>query len=196
MIKINRGEAYDGSRNYVVDSNGAHEYAWYGWNKWEGHKDEWNIIGRLTWSEKHTNLDWWNDRILTVWAGAGWLQFSTNHFRPGGPDVFSQYFLTNNIGWGNVYYNWFFLYIGYSYTEKRATAYLKFADGFELDVPFPRDMTQGLCDRMVFMQGKDKYFTAFNGYMNGYRVEYGPGAFRSGIPSYRQLMYKTNPQSV
>lgn len=53
-----------------------------------------------------------------------------------------------------------------------------------------------LPDKLVFMQGKDPWHMAFNGKQSGFNVEYGPGAFRNGVPSYLPILYRNNPQSI
>lgn len=113
-VTLNRAQNYDKSRNTIIpDVNGAEEYSWYGWSRYEGYKDYWNLIGRLTWEDVGVgNADWWADRTLSVWAGPDFIHFTTYTFDRYGNDDYNR---VRNI-YVNIY-DWFFIYHGYSYTE-------------------------------------------------------------------------------
>lgn len=122
-VQISRDETYDKSRNFLYnDAVGAEEYSFYGWNKHEGWKSRgtdlsgFNLIGRLTWSENTGNADWWNDRILLIFQGPWYLQFSTYNFCQNGCDDFNTAIFSNDFG--DDIYQWYFIHFSYSLKDR------------------------------------------------------------------------------
>jgi len=158
-------------------------------------KDTWNLIGRLTWDDvDNENLNWWADRTLSVWAGPGYFHYTTYTYKSNCCDDFNVQ--TNTNGYGDRLNDWFFTYIGYSHSEKKVSMYVRYRkDGVEQEM-VQSNILHFLPDKLVFMQGKDPWHSAFNGKQTGFKIEYGPGAYRNGVPSYLPIMYNLNPRSI
>lgn len=140
-------------------------------------------------------MDWWGDRTLACWAGPGYIHFATNTYGDKGNDNFN-----NNVNmqdYGDDLTSWFFVHIAYSQAQRKVVAYVRYDNNLrQQEYTFDVNIQHFTPEKLVFMQGKDKYHAAFNGFQSSYKVEYGPGAFRSGFPSYLNVIYGTNPQSA
>jgi hypothetical protein len=146
----------------------------------------------MTPAETNGNADWWADRTLTVWAGPGYLHFTTYNFCQRGCDNFN---VVQNIDYSNQLGSWFFIHYAYDYKQQRAKGYVRFDNGREQEIVFS-GLLHMLPDNLNFQLGVDKWHAAFNGLMNGFHVTYGPGAYVPGITDYRKIMFRDNPQSV
>lgn len=192
MISTVRSQNYDKSTSSDHTTAGAFEYGWYGWSKWvPAYKDTWNLIMRFSHHENGGDADWWGDRTLNVWAGPGYLHFTTYNYCYNGCDDWNY---VQNIGYGNQLEEWFFIYFAYSHSAQQARGYARFRNGAEQELVF--NTRHLLPDTVNLKQSKDKWYPAFNGFMNDFNIVYGPGAFLQGSISYRTIMYRDNPQSV
>lgn len=80
--------------------------------------------------------------------------------------------------------SWFFIYFGYSHSNKKAIAYIKFTDHEHL---LEFDATRHFLPfNMKFYLGKDPFYWGFNGKLKGWNVAYGKGAYISA--NFKKLM--------
>ena len=91
--------------------------------------------------------------------------------------------VVNNILYEDDLTEWFWVYFGYSETNKKLKGYIKFQDR---EAEFTADNhLQYVPSYMSVHFGRDPFYHGFNGQMKGWNFEGGRGAFRDG--EYEEL---------
>lgn len=134
---------------------------------------------RLTPNSPSIELNWrrLGDRDLTLWLGRG----------AGGIYHYSTYSYTNLNGAGrsnwpqNVrhfgrHVKWHYVYFGYSKTDKKAFAYVKFHDKEESRVW--NNVNHYYAEKFLLYVAKDRHYNAYNGEVAYFNYVSGEGAFR------------------
>jgi hypothetical protein len=90
------------------------------------------------------------------------------------------------MNYGENLESWFFIYQGYSFVEKKAYAFVKWADSENFLVW--ENLYHQLPDRVTLWLGKDPFYPAFNGDLKLWKLNFGPGAYRTtGFEELYQL---------
>lgn len=80
--------------------------------------------------------------------------------------------------YGNNLDRWFFVYFGYSFSQKKAFAYVKFTEKDE--VLYWNNLWHMIPKTFQAFVGKDPFYPAFNGETKGFTFAVGQGAYREG----------------
>lgn len=155
-----------------------HEYSVSGWFKWAPHTVvPWRFCFRLTINEKAINNDYarLGDRVLALWLGSNvhlhWTTYTYTDLNGNGQPLTSG----ADFQTGGQHFNWHFVYYGYSRTERKAYAYVKFPKE-EKTFTF-KDINHYLPEKF-FLLFKDARYPPYVGQQAYFTVVLGAGAFR------------------
>lgn len=180
----------DGARRFseTTANDGAEEYAWSGWFRWEEvSRNDWHIMVRVCNMENHIDASYFGDRTLNLWLhpNGQFLHFSTYNV---------HHYSGDNVNWAqNVgiktefYMNWFFVYFGYSYKELKAYARVVFPDKSIAELEWG-NVHHLLPVYSTWYVAKDPWYAGFNGKIRKFRMMYGQGSYRRADDDIKSLM--------
>ncbi|CAK56140.1 unnamed protein product (macronuclear) [Paramecium tetraurelia] len=150
------------------------EYSWSGWFKWTPTVQQaWHLMVRLSSLQNSEDLSFLGDRVLSAWVGQGYFHFTCYHaanINAGGNA--NQY---QNMNYETDYTKWYYVYYGYSRTQRLAHARVEFKDRVA-ELQF-KNTFQYLPNKFSVYTAKDKFYAAYSGNIAHLRLNGGDGAF-------------------
>jgi hypothetical protein len=118
-----------------VEKNNLVDVTEYGYSLWlrymtrypvvmpNGKNSPWYTVARLTNKKLYTNVDV-GDRVLAVFLGQGFYQFTTNDVVSANPNIF------RNVPFvGDIEGQWIYIYYSYTQRKSESVGYIQYSSG-------------------------------------------------------------------